>query len=878
VRILRSLLAGVRTLLARERADADLDDEVRHFLEEAERDLTAGGAAPEEARRAVRLKYGDGLAAREDVRGWGWEASVDTLLADLRLSARSLERSPGFTVVVILTLGLGIGSTTTIYSVVRPVLFDPLGYPDAERVLALDTRAGDGTRVPAAFGSYRELAARARSFEALAVSKPWQPTLTGADQPERLEGRSVSASYFDVLGVRPARGPGFTPEADRPGGERQVIVSEAFRRTRLDGESDIIGRTLRLDGESYTVVGVTEGSFVDATAPEARVWTLLQYDASQTSFDSREWGRHLDLVARLRPDVDAAAAGTELARISAEPVAAHPRPPWASIGRGFSVRTLRDATTSDARPTMLVVLGAVGLLLLVTSANVALLLLARGARRRGEFAMRAALGAGRGRLARYLLTESLVLSALGGLLGVAVASVGVRALVAFSPASLPRVDAIGLDGGALAVAAGLAALVGVTVGLAPGLHRSSGDPRAIREAGRGYVRRSRSARRVLVVSEVAVATVLLVGTGLILRSTFRLFDQPMGFEPSGVLVLQVQGTGLERGDATAHRFFDQALEAVRAVPGVTSAAQTSQLPLSGDADVYGVALADGGGLDGPAYRYTVTPGYLETLSVPVVRGRALDLSDVAGAPAAALISEGLARRLFQDRDPIGATIQFGAERPDPWTIVGVVADVKQASLAERETDAVYVTSHQWHWADRVRWMVVRTERDPLALVESIRRAIWSIDAEQPVVRVQTMEAAVAHSEARRSFVLMVLTAFAAAAVTLAIVGLYGVVSGMVTERLPELGLRAALGAPGERIVALVVGQGMRLVIAGLVLGLVAAAAARNSVAALVFGVSTIDVATYVGVTVVLACGAGAACALPAVRAARVDPVRTLKAE
>ncbi|NNF39545.1 MAG: ABC transporter permease [Gemmatimonadetes bacterium] len=881
MRIWRALVHGLRTLLVRHRVEADLDDEVRHFLQEAENDRVAQGESREEARRAVRLRYGDGMAAREDVRGWGWEARIDAVWADLRLTARSLRRSPGFTAVVVLTLGLGIGATTAIFSVVRPVLLDPLGYPQADRILALDTRNDDGTRVQTAFGSYRELSARSRSFTALAVAKPWQPTLTGDDEPERLAGRGVSASYFDVLGVPPVRGAGFDPAEDIAGGARQVVVSDRFWRTRLGGDPEVIGRTLRLDGEIYRVVAVTAEGFVDALAPDARIWTLLQYDPAEASFDSREWGHHLDLIARLRPEVDEEAARRELADVSARPVAAWPRPDWASLSRGIEVRTLREATMADARPIMLVVAGAAGLLLLVTCTNVTLLLLARGARRRGEFAMRSALGASEGRLVHYLLTESLTLAALGALLGVAMAGAGIEALVRLSPASLLRLDAVALDVGALGFAAGLAALVGIAVGLAPRLHRSAGGPQAFRDAGRGQARRGRATRRALVVTEVALATVLLVGTGLILRSTLSLLDVPLGFDPSQVVVMQVQGTGLERGDAATHRFYDRVLDEVRALPGVASAAWTSQLPLSGEVDAYGVSLADDGaveGLDGPAYRYTVSPGYLEAMSVRVVRGRGTGADDVAGAPPAAVISESLAARLFPGRDPLGRSIQIGAPRPDPYTVVGVAADVKQESLAGDHAGAVYVASHQWHWADRVRWLVVRSEGDPLSLVASLRRAVWSVDGDQPVVRVQTMDGVVVASEAQRRFVLVVLAAFALAAALLSLIGLYGVVSGIVTERLHEMGVRAALGASGERLVGLVVGQGMGVAAAGLVVGLLVALAARGAVAALLFGVSSLDVATYGGVAALLTLGTAVACIVPAFRAARADPLKALKAE
>ncbi|GMV06037.1 MAG: hypothetical protein AMXMBFR53_23140 [Gemmatimonadota bacterium] len=877
----RRIARGLRALLSRDAAERDLTEEVRGYLDEAVAELLARGRTPEEARREARLRYGDPLSAREDVRGYGWEHQVETLVYDLRLSARSLRRAAGFTVVGVLTLGLGVGAATAIFSAVRPVLFEPLAYPHPERILSLAYQSEDGAVIPTAFRAYREVEARSRVFESLTVFKPWQPTLTGDVEPQRLEGQAVSAAYFDVLGVRPALGPGFAAAADRPGGVLQVMVSDGLWRRRLGQDPAAVGSTLRLDGDVYTVVGVMPASFENVTLASAQAWTLLQYDPLETGFDTREWGHHLGMLGRARPGLRPDDVRQALDAIGAEPVADFPRPEWAGLGRGFTVRRLQEAATAEARPAMLLLLGAVGLLLVVTCVNLTLLLLARGARRRGEFVLRSALGAGRTRLGRYLVTESLLLAAMGGALGMAVAQACLTALVALSPPSLPRLAAMRLDGEAMVFALAATTLVGVIFGLGPGLHRSAGRPQALREAGQGSARRTRTTRRVLVVTEVAMAMVLLVGAGLILRSTRTLFAEPLGFDPAHVAVVKVYGTGLEHGDAVTHRFFDQALEAVRAVPGVVSAAETSQLPLSGDLDAYGVAIAGDAGdgkVDGAAFRYAVTPGYIETLGVRVTRGRAPTSADAADAPPVVVVSESLARSVFPDRDPIGERIQVGPARPEPYTIVGVVEDVKQASLEATGEWAFYVASHQWPWADRVRWIAFRTEGDAVAMVPAVQRAVWSVDPNQPVVRAQSMQDVVARSEARRRFVLMVVSAFALAALALAVVGLYGVVAGMVTERLPELGVRAALGASSESIATLVVRQGLRLTAAGLLVGLAVSLAASGTVATFLFGVSRLDPVTYVGVAAILAAGAVVACAVPARRASRVDPVRTLKAE
>jgi putative ABC transport system permease protein len=875
----RHVTHGLRALFRRGEADRDLSDEMRHYLEEAEAELRAAGLSREEARRRVRLRYGDGLSAREDVRAYGWENTVGAFVSDVRLALRRLRRSPGFTLVAVLSLGVGIGAATAIFSAVRPVLFEPLPYPNAELILSISDRTADGSLAQATFGTYREIFERNVSFEVLAVVKPWQPSLTGNQEPERLEAQRVSAGYFDVLGVAPVLGRGFDASADRPGGGDVVILSDDLWRRRFEADPMIVGRVVYLDSQAYSVVGVMPAGFENVSAPMVRAWALMQYDPTVVSFDTREWGHHLDLFGRLREGVEIEQARASLGAIAEHAVEEFPRPTWASLENGFLVRPLRDATTAGARPTMLVLMGAVSLLVVITCVNLTILLLARGSRRGGELAMRVALGAGRARLVRQLLTESLLLAVLGGLLGVVVARIGLAGLMMVSPPSLPGLETLGLDRVALGFAFGVTTLVGVMFGLAPALVRSGGRTSdALRHAGRGSVDRSRSARQALVVAEVSLAMVLLIGAGLLLRSTQRLFSIPPGFDPSGTVVLQVYATGLERGDAATHRFFDQALEAVQGVPGVGSAALTSQLPLSGDIDAYGLTLDDVGrapGADGTAFRYAVSPEYFTTMGMLLERGRALE--SVEPVPAA-VVSESLARRLFADRDPIGGRFHLGATDGLPYSVVGVVGDVKQASLDDDQPDAVYVRSAQWHWADRVRWLVVRTEHDPEALVPAIRRAVWAVDSDQPIVRVQSMERVLARSEAQRRFVLTILVAFGLSALALAGVGLYGVLSGSVTERLREIGVRAALGASREDIVALVVHQGMTLTALGIAIGLAGAVAASEALVTLLFGTTRLDLPTYVGVAALLIAVSGIASWVPAARAARVDPLQTLRAE
>jgi putative ABC transport system permease protein len=546
----------------------------------------------------------------------------------------------------------------------------------------------------------------------------------------------------------------------------------------------------------------------------------------------------------------------------------------------FAVASLHDDLIGGVKPALLVILGAVSLVLVIACVNVTNLLLVRGVRRRGEFALRAALGAGRVRLVRQLLTESLLLSAMGGVVGMAVAMFGVRALVALSPLGLPRVDAIRVDATVFAFGLGITTLIGLAFGLIPALQAARNDPRQGLQHGSRNSAGHRRTRSALVVAEVALALVLLVSSGLLLRSMERLFSVPVGFDSSGLLTMQVQIVGhrFDQNDAT-YRFFDQALDAVRRVPGVTAAGLTSQLPLSGDRDEYGAAFEASATQPADTYgvfRYAASPGYLETMRVPLRRGRLLDERDGAGSPLVALISESLANSRFHGSDPIGQRLRVGPA--GPYTIVGVVGDVKQMSLALSESDAVYTTPNQWQFAPRVMSLIVRSRGGPAALAPAVREAIWSVDKDQPVVRVATMDSLLAASAAERRFALILFEAFALAALVLAAAGIYGVLSGSVAERTREIGVRLALGAPRGSILGLVVRQGMILTGLGVAIGLSGAVSASQAIAAMLFGVSRLDPVTYVGVIALLAGVSAIACGVPAWRAVRVDPAITLRAE
>jgi putative ABC transport system permease protein len=693
----------------------------------------------------------------------------------------------------------------------------------------------------------------------------------------------VSAGYFRVLGVQPAVGRDFLDSDDQVNGPAVVVLSDGLWRRRFGAAGGIVGSQITLNGTPYTVIGVMPAGFENVLASSAEVWAPLQYDQSLPP-EGREWGHHLRMVGRLHSGIDVDDVGRDLDMIARTPVSDFTRKPWASLSTGVVVNPLHDDVIRAVKPALLAILGAVVLLLAIAGVNVTNMLLARGVQRRGEFAMRAALGAERVRLLRQLLTESLLLSLLGGAIGMLVAQAGLRAFVALSPAELPRAAAIQVDGAVFLFALGTVTLIGLLVGLIPAVQAGRSDPHlTLRESARSSVGSHQLTRRALVVSEIALAVVLLLGAGLLFRSLGRLFAITPGFDPSRLLTMQVQTSGGQfEDDISTHRFFDQALDAVRQVPGVEAAAFTSQLPLSGDFEKYGVQFESSPDIsvndDQSAFRYAVSPGYFETMGIPLRQGRLLEAPDQQEGPIAVLLNESLARRRFPGQDPIGQRLHLGSTDQPWYTVVGVVGDVKQASLEVTQGDAVYIPASRWYSSDRVRSLVVRVRDDAEALVPSLKNAIWSVDKDQPIVRIATMDHLLAQSAAERRFAFLLFQAFAVAALILAAIGIYGVLSGSVTERIREIGVRSALGATRQNILGLVIRQGMSLTGLGVGIGLAGAVAASRAIVSLLFGVSRLDPITHLGVIALLAGVSLIACWIPAWRAARVDPSITLRTE
>ena len=805
-----------------------------------------------------------------------WE---DEMFQDLRYGCRMLLKRPGFTLTAIFTLSLGVGASTAIFSAVNPILFESLPYPEARQMMMLWDHGPDGARQEVTFGTYREIVQRSRSFESLTVMRPWQPTLTGQAEPERLEGQRVSASYFHVLRVSPRLGRGFDSSDDRPNGSKVAILSDKLWRQRFGADEGILGRLISLDDDNYTVVGVMPNSFENVLAPSADVWTLLQYDPTLPTFESREWGHHLRMIGRLRSGIGRDEVSRDIDTIARAQTPEFPRPAWSALKNGLIVSSLQDEITRAIKPALLAVFFAVLLVLAIACVNVTNLMLVRGAQRGGEFAIRNALGARRLRMVRQLVTESLLLTFLGGALGMLVAEFGVRALIALSPPGLPRASAIRIDAAAFAFAIVVTTLIGIVVGLIPALHAYRSDLiGSLQLNSRTNIGGHQLTRQALVVAEVALALVLLVSAGLLMVSLQRLFAIPAGFNASNLLTLRVQTS--RRFDIQAtQRFFTQSLNAVRQVPGVTAVELTSQLPLSGDVDQYGVHFEnDDPKFNHSSFRYAVSPGYFEMMEIPLRRGRRLDDHDVAEAPLAVVISESLAKHRFGDQEPIGQRVKLGPS-DGPWhTIVGVVGDVKQTSLAASDLQAFYITPDQWRFGDNTVSLVVRGVGNTVNLTPAIREAIWSVDKDQPILQVAMMNDLLSASEAQRRFALILFETFGVVALALAAAGIYGVLSYTVTERTREIGVRLALGAERRNVLSLILRHGLKLTLSGIGLGLLLALAVTRLLTNLLYGVSAKDPSIFGGVAMVLIVVALLACYWPARRATRIDPLIALRHE
>jgi len=801
---------------------------------------------------------------------------------DLRYAIRMLGQSPGFTGAAVVALALGIGATTAIFSVVNAVLLRPLPYPDPGR-LVLVKEHNQGVPVgTTSFATYADWEARGQTLERVAAIRSWYPTLTGQGEPERLQAMRVSASFFGLLGVAPQLGRDFLETEDRPDAWRAIVLSQGLWRRRFGGDPQVIGRRVALSGESFTVVGVMPAEFEEALSANfyepAELWAPLGYGAA-LPYACRTC-RHLRVVARLKPGVTLEQAGAEVDAITRGLAREHPQD---YAGAGATLLPLQEQFVSSIRPALYLMLGAVGVVLLVACANLANLLLARAARRRREMAVRAALGAGRARLLRQLLTESLLLAVVGAGGGLLLVVWGLDALVALAPSDLPSVVGAQLDTRVLLFTLGLTVLTGLVFGLAPALHASRVDLQsALRDEGRGTTGGGPGRLRGLLVSgELALSLVLLIGAGLLVRSFVRLSQVSPGFDARGLLTMQVSALGPRYEDeARVRAFYEEVLRRVAGLPGVESAAMVSNLPLGGNRDqaglhVEGRPLANAAEAPSPE-RYGVSPDYLRAMRIPLRRGRILSERDGPDAPRVALIGESVARRVFAGEDPLGKSIRLGGPDSPTRTIVGVVGDVSHDGLEVAPDLQIYVPHAQW--SVPYMQLVIRAAGDPAALAGAVRRELWAVDPDQPVYRVATMEQLISATVARRRFLTLLLNLFAGVALVMATIGTYGLISYTVAQRAPEFGLRVALGAQPGDIYRLVLRQGARLALAGVGAGLAIALALARVLASLLYGVSATDPLIFGAISLLLLSVALIASYVPARRAAKVDPVVALRQE
>ena len=808
---------------------------------------------------------------------------MDTLAQDFRYAFRRLARSPGFAAVVILTLGLGIGANSAIFSVVNAVLFRSLPFPEPERLVRLFQMEEVGAYGPFTPMNFLDVQDGAKSLESAAAYTSAGFTLTGQGEPERLEGIEVSANFFDVLRVRPAIGRGFVAEENQVGRTRVAVISHSLWARRFNSDSGVIGRSVSLNAEPHTVIGVLPEGFSYPTRRD--VWTPLEYDTQFTQQSRGAW--YLSVIARLKPGATVERAASEVAAIGKRLEAEYPA---TNLKVMMTALGLHSYLTGDIKPKLLVLLAAVGLVLLIACANVANLLLARAAAREGEIAVRAALGAGRGRLVRQLLTESVVLAIAGGALGLVLAVVGTRFLLSLEPAGIPRLDAVGVDGTVIGFTAAIALLTGVVFGMIPAAQATRGDlVSSLKEGGKGALaaRRAGRMREGLVVAEIALAVMLLAGAGLLMRSFARLQDVDPGFEASSALTFRVAlPPATYDTEEKRKQFYDGMLERMRALPGVKTAGAISLLPLSGGGAFMITFTVEGQTPPRPGEEpamqvRVVTPDFFQAMGIPQLRGRVFTPADDAAGTPVVMLSEAAVQRYFANENPIGKRITLGwgrgPNRPRVGgEVIGVVRSVKQFGLDAESQPEIYVPHAQQPVGGMT--FVLRTAVPPLSLSDAVRREVHAIDASLPVVGLEALDAVVASSISQPRFYMLLLVIFAAVALLLASIGIFGVVSYTVAQRTREVGIRIALGASRERVLRMVLGSAMRLALSGVVVGVVAAVALSRTLESLLFDLSPTDPLTYVAVALGLTGVALAASYLPAWRAARVDPVEALRAE
>jgi putative ABC transport system permease protein len=802
---------------------------------------------------------------------------METLLQDVRYGVRMMRKRPGFTAVVVLTLALGIGANTAIFSVVNAVLLRPLPYRNAERLVWVAGNVRGGTnRASVSPPDYVDYRAQNTVFEEFAASTsvPSPVNLTGAGEPERLTGSRVTANYFRAFGVEPALGRGFGADEERTGSAPIAVLSDGLWKRRFGGDPSIVGKTLTLDGKAVTVVGVAPPEFQYPAGTE--LWLPLDFDDPEMKIRAAHFLRPIGLLKN--------GVTLEQARAETDLIARRLEEQYAETNAGWSLTLvpLQEQVVGGVRTSLWVLLGAVGFVLLIACANVSNLMLARAAARRRELALRAALGASRWRVARQQLTENVLLSLAGGALGLLLAAWGVDLLAALGAGDIPRAREIGVDGRVLAFTAALSVLTGLAFGLLPALRASRSDlNEVLKDAGRGTSGPGRGrVRAALVVSEIALSLVLLAGAGLLVKSLISLLSVNPGFDPANVLTLRINlARARYARPEQAAAFFSDLQRRVAGLPGVEAAGMISELPLSGQPnDMYFyVAGRPPQTADQKVtadYR-RVNQDYFRAMRIPVLRGRDFTEQEVAGNAQVVVINETLARQFFPDEDPLGKRLVIDFGKQEQFEIVGVAGDVLHRSLDGGVYQMMYAPTLRIGGTN----LVVRTSSaDPLALAAAVRGEVAAIDRDQPVSAVRAMREVVSGSVAQQRFRTLLLATFAGVALLLAGVGIYGVIAYSVTHRTHEIGIRMALGAGAGDILKMVVGQGMALALAGVAVGLLAALALTRVLSSLLFGVTATDAVTFAAVSLLIAAVALLACLVPARRATKVDPMVALRYE
>ncbi|HEX8651043.1 MAG TPA: ABC transporter permease [Pyrinomonadaceae bacterium] len=878
---LRILLQRMRGMLFRGRLDRDLEDEIRSHLEMQAEDNVRRGMTPQEARYAASRQFGGVEQVKEIYRERRGLPHVETTLQDMRYSARMLRKSPGFTVVVVLTLALGIGINTAIFSVVNGILLRPLPYKDPKGIVTLwqrNTQSGAEREPisPANFVDYRD---RNRVFEQVSALRPYGLDYTGSGEPETFHAWLVTAGFFDILGAGALHGRTFLLNEYEPGNEQVVVLGYGLWQSRFGADPGIIGQKLILDGKPHTVIGIMPKEFHYLDKRGIIAPFILSESESK-----RRGATYLQVIARLRSGITPEQAQADMSAVAAQLAQEYPQ---TNREMGATVIPLSEQMLGRVRPALLILLGAVAFVLLIACANVANLMLARTSVRRKEFAVRAALGAARARLIKQLLTESLILALLGCVGGILLAGWSVGAILAISPGNLPRAEQVGIDGRILLFALGLSILTAICFGLAPALKFSNPDlQEAIKEGGRvegTRVIRQRM-RGFLVIAQFALALILLIGAGLLIRSFARLLQVDPGFKSDKTIALQVHVYDQYPSPQQQVAFFEQALDKITSLPGVEAAGAASAPPFIGEGsiEIESDFTIEGEAVTSPeqaptAYHTVVTSGYFHALSIPLIRGRFFDKFDRADGVPVALINETMARKYFPGENPIGKKIVVRRlTEPVAREIVGVVGDVRHTGLDSAPRPEIFLHHQQVPFGSMT--FVIRTQNDPQTLIAAVKNEVWAINRNLPFYSVATMDHLVSESLKEKRFSLLLLGSFAAIALVLAGVGIYGVVSFTTSQRTHEIGVRMALGARPGDIARMVIGEGLLFSLMGVAVGLLGALILTRFLKSLLFGVTVTDPMTFAVIPSLLVVVALIASYLPARKATKVDPTIALRYE